>query len=225
MPKQPHPQTDPPTVTTADLDAREAELSGRAADLQERGARLTLDAFAAGDDDARASLTAVEADLIDVQRDLARIGRARQELARREQQGLAEAAREARVAAHAEVVRLDVEREDAAREIDDAIGAFVAAANRHARVVAGQRAQMAAAGSGQSAADVDGPWRRLIEAAICDAIRRTGDDAAWRYWTDGDAVPYHDQTAPFSDLDWGATKLLAPLPGGEQGSEPQDIAA
>jgi hypothetical protein len=144
------------------FDAVETEIRGTIAELEGSRASLALDAL---DDERKArELGDVEARLAGARAELERVGLARAEAERRELAEHEEAKAKAVADARRRASELQVDREAAARAVDQGAAAFATALAAHQRIAAEQ------------ASVLGGDWRQVLppqfalEAALAHAL-------------------------------------------------------
>ncbi len=163
--ERPAPEAEPEPVEQAEpdrFDAVETEIRGTIAELERSRASLALDALS--DERKARELGDVEARLAGARAELERVGLARTEAERRELAEHEEAKAKATADARRRASELQVDREAAARAVDEGAAAFATALAAHQRICAEQ------------ASVLGGDWRQVLppqyvlEAAFAHAL-------------------------------------------------------
>ena len=186
-----------------DLDEIERKLTGRLGELNHQRQRLALDAI--GDSKAAAKLADVEGKLGACEQELRRLELARAEWERREVEAREAEKTEQRQAAIAEVRRLQPAREDAARAVDAAAEAHVAAVARYLAVCREQQAALSAADLA-AIAGVARPIGMTIEASFARALLEL-DLGGLDVWSRLAMIPPHLRV-PLAESDAVPTRHL-----------------
>jgi hypothetical protein len=156
------PEPEPEQAEPDRFDVVETEIRGTIADLEGRRASLALDALT--DERKARELGDVEARLAGARAELERVGLARAEAERRELAEHEQAKAKAVADARRRASELQVDREAAARAVDEGAAAFATALAAHQRICAEQ------------ASVLGGDWRQVLppqyvlEAAFAHAL-------------------------------------------------------
>ena len=157
---------------SVDLDALETSARANVQRLEETVARLSLDAVK--DPAVREELVDCESQLTEAERELERLGLARGEQGRRDQEAAEQAEAGRRDAALQRAQELQSEREKAARATDSALRKFAHALRQWDKITSEQEALLRQAGWSFEAAMAARPRPWMAESAVQRALRDAG---------------------------------------------------